>query len=143
MPERIKVSGSLFKPVVPDGAVYVGRSGPGLAASKYANPFALNRKVWRHQPLRPYLWAAILDLATDGDSVMGDGPDVITPGTAAVAVAAYARWFVCQPHLMAVVRSDLAGRDIACWCRLPVSDGPDLCHGRWLMDLVNEETPDA
>jgi hypothetical protein len=38
-PRRVKVQGDLFHGRVPDGAIYIGRAAPGLAASKYANPF--------------------------------------------------------------------------------------------------------
>ena len=38
-PRRGKVQGDLFHGRVPDGAIYIGRAAPGLAASKYANPF--------------------------------------------------------------------------------------------------------
>jgi hypothetical protein len=38
-PRRVRVEGDLFHATVPPGAVYVGRSAPGLAASKFANPY--------------------------------------------------------------------------------------------------------
>ncbi|MGH3217885.1 MAG: DUF4326 domain-containing protein [Streptosporangiaceae bacterium] len=38
-PRRVKVEGDLFHGRVPEGAVYVGRAAPGLAASPYANPY--------------------------------------------------------------------------------------------------------
>jgi hypothetical protein len=37
--QRVRVIGDLFHGRVPEGAVYVGRGTPGLAASPYANPF--------------------------------------------------------------------------------------------------------
>jgi hypothetical protein len=38
-PRRVRVTGDLFHGRVPEGAVYVGRSAPGLRASPYANPY--------------------------------------------------------------------------------------------------------
>lgn len=37
MPRRVKVEGDLFHPKVPEGAVYVGRSAPGLKRSPFYN----------------------------------------------------------------------------------------------------------
>lgn len=37
--QRVQVQGDLFHGRVPEGAVYIGRSAPGLPASPYANPF--------------------------------------------------------------------------------------------------------
>ena len=53
------VAGDLFRPRIPDGAVYAGRSSPGLAASKFANPFSLRKTIGRHDELRRYLDAAV------------------------------------------------------------------------------------
>lgn len=39
MNRRVKVAGDLFHGVVPDGAVYIGRSAPGLRRSPFANPW--------------------------------------------------------------------------------------------------------
>ena len=62
MPERVRVGGDLFHPVVPDRAVYVGRSGPGLPASVFANPFRLKLMLARTHPLRGYLERGLLSV---------------------------------------------------------------------------------
>jgi hypothetical protein len=36
---RVQVGGDRFHPVVPDGAVYVGRHAPYLRRSPFANPY--------------------------------------------------------------------------------------------------------
>ena len=36
---RVQVTGDLFHPVVPEGAIYVGRPCPGLKGSRWANPW--------------------------------------------------------------------------------------------------------
>lgn len=50
---RVRVQGDLYHPVVPPGAVYVGRQGFGLRRSPWANPFSL-RKHDRAEALRLY-----------------------------------------------------------------------------------------
>jgi hypothetical protein len=39
MPRRVRPSGDYYHPVIPDGAVYVGRPAPYLKGSPYANPY--------------------------------------------------------------------------------------------------------
>ncbi|AVT37150.1 hypothetical protein C6W10_12545 [Plantactinospora sp. BB1] len=50
---RVRVQGDLYHPVVPSGAVYVGRQGFGLRRSPWANPFSL-RSHDRAEALRLY-----------------------------------------------------------------------------------------
>lgn len=40
---RVKVGGDRFHPVVPDGAIYVGREAPYLQRSPFANPYSIKR----------------------------------------------------------------------------------------------------
>ena len=40
---RIRVGGDLYHPVVPAGAIYVGRQGFGLRRSPWANPFGVRQ----------------------------------------------------------------------------------------------------
>jgi uncharacterized protein DUF4326 len=35
------------------------------------------------------------------------------------------------------IRAELAGRDLACWCRLPAPGEPDLCHAAVLLEISN------
>lgn len=63
MSRRVTVEGNLFHGRVPDGAVYVGRAAPGLAASPYRNPFGVpkyglaesRRRFRAHLAARPEL----------------------------------------------------------------------------------------
>lgn len=50
---RVKVSESRYHPRVPDGAVYIGRPGPYLPGSPFANPYPLSRHD-RAESLRLY-----------------------------------------------------------------------------------------
>jgi hypothetical protein len=137
-PRRVKVEGDLFHPRVPPGAIYVGRSGPGLPASKYANPFRLKLSLGRAHSLRGYLEAAILEVtAIRAITLREPRHDMLPVITPAVAVTAYRHWLNDQPHLIEAARSELAGRDIACWCPEPEPGLPDLCHGRPLLAVSN------
>lgn len=102
-PQRVQLLGDLFHGRVPAGAVYVGRSAPGLAGSLYANPHRVGD--CRHCGHRH-----------DQDD----------------AVDAYTRHLVDRPDLVVAARRDLAGRDLACWCRIGVR-----CHADVLLSLVN------
>lgn len=63
VPRRVKVDGDLFHPVIPAGAVYVGRQAPYLKRSPYANPFTVKDHglAESRRLFRAYL-AANLDL---------------------------------------------------------------------------------
>ncbi|RSM93786.1 hypothetical protein DMB42_52025 [Nonomuraea sp. WAC 01424] len=78
---RVRVEGDLFHGRVPAGAVYVGRSAPGLPTSPYANPF----------PVKRY--------GLDG------------------SLEQFERYLDDRPELVERARRELAGRDLACWCR--------------------------
>lgn len=106
---RVKVTGDLYHGRVPDGAVYVGRAAPGLSGSRYANP---------HRVGRPCLRCGVVH-------------------DQAAAVVAYVRELARRPEVVADVRRELAGRDLACWCRT----GP--CHAEVLARVANGEEPAA
>lgn len=48
------------------------------------------------------------------------------------AVARYRSWVATQPDVMAAARTELAGRDLVCWC----PDG-EPCHADVLLELAN------
>lgn len=75
---RVRVGGNLFHPVLPRGAVYVGRRCPGLAASPFANPFRLKGQLGRTHPLRGYLKAAVIAVGAMTPELLA-GTDLITP----------------------------------------------------------------
>jgi len=100
---RVRVVGDLYHGRVPDGAVYVGRAAPGLPASRWAN---------RHR----VGWCRVCRAEHDQ----------------AGAVAAFERELAGRPELVIAARRDLAGVDLACWCR--VGAGP--CHGDVLVRVA-------
>lgn len=137
-PRRVKVTGSLFEHVVPEGALYVGRGCPGLPGSAFANPFALKKKFRRGDRLRRIVDEAVYEVTSLVSSDLDETHyDVISPGTPAVAVAAYRLYLAGKPALIVCAHRDLRGRDLACWCDLPADGQPDLCHAAYLIELVN------
>jgi Domain of unknown function (DUF4326) len=52
----------------------------------------------------------------------------------AEALRLYREHLATHPELAAAARSELAGRDVACWCK-----PSDPCHADVLLDLVNRE----
>ncbi|MET8234853.1 DUF4326 domain-containing protein [Micromonospora sp. NPDC005298] len=107
---RVRVAGDLYHGRVPDGAVYVGRGAPGLPGSRYAN---------RHRAGHCRVCRVEHDRAG--------------------AVAAYARELEERPELVDAARRELAGADLACWCRV---DGQP-CHGDVLALVVAGLSPRA
>jgi hypothetical protein len=143
VPQRVRVTGDLFHGHVPVGAVYVGRAAPGLPASPFASPFPLRKKFHRQHPLRPFLDAAITGACpapAPRPGLAHPCHDVLIPGTPAVAVAAYRLWLATQPALIDAARTELAGRDIACWCPPPAPGQPDLCHGAVLLTVASQHS---
>jgi hypothetical protein len=100
-PRRVRVAGDLFHGRVPDEAVYVGRGAPGLRASRYANPHKVG-----------------------ACRACGKRHDQ------AGAVAAYARYLDGRPDLVAAARQELAGKDLACWCRTGLPCHADVLLAR-------------
>lgn len=49
------------------------------------------------------------------------------------AVEKFRAWLAGQDELQAAIREQLAGRDLACWCRL---DMP--CHADVLLEVAND-----
>jgi hypothetical protein len=37
-----------------------------------------------------------------------------------------------------LVRRELAGKSLACWCPLPAAGGPDICHAAVLLSVAND-----
>jgi hypothetical protein len=107
-PHRVRVIGDLYHGRIPDGAVYVGRAAPGLTASPYAN---------RHRA--------------------GTCRACRTEHDRAGAVAAHSRDLEARPQLVAAARRDLAGVNLACWCRLDARP----CHADVLLLVVAGSPP--
>ena len=58
-------------------------------------------------------------------------------GSAREAVRLYRAYLDDHPELVEQARAELAGRDLACWCKLPAESEPDVCHAVVLLELAN------
>ena len=100
---------------MPEGAIYVGRP------TAWRNVFKVGSTDW----------IPAEDCATTGRWNKSPHP----PLTAAEAVEAFRRselWAMRDEDYAASLRFALAGRDLACWCRLDAE-----CHADVLLELAN------
>lgn len=114
-PRRVRVQGDYFHGRVPAGAVYVGRSAPGLHGSKFQNRFRPGRTT-------PANWTAPF-----GGVYVRDVEH---------AVELCRQLLAASPALVEEARAELAGRDLACWCDLFAP-----CHVDVLLPVVQGEAP--
>jgi hypothetical protein len=54
-------------------------------------------------------------------------------GSREEVVEKYAEWVLTQPELLAIIKTELKGKVLGCWC------SPALCHGDILLELANEQ----
>jgi len=92
----------------PTGAVVVARP------TKWGNPWKVGSTAWTVLP----------------DGLINREPH--PPLTAAQAVESYRNSAEHDPDYVAIIRAELAGRDLACWCPL---DQP--CHADVLLEIAN------
>ncbi|MGA6223504.1 DUF4326 domain-containing protein [Streptomyces umbrinus] len=120
----------------PADATYVGRG------SKWGNPFAVVRT---DHPDRPWRLVDVNDRSrslredpqyfTEADKVYGLGmaKRLFELHTGVLGIYEY------DADALADLRRALAGRDLMCWCLLPVPGQPDHCHGAVLLELANPQ----
>lgn len=105
---------------MPEGAKYVGRG------SRWGNPYRAIRGT-TYGPSRPI----------EGGDLVAYSTHAPASGAVVAAVESYERDIDCsiRSTLTAeAIRQELAGKDLACWCRL---DQP--CHADVLLAIANEE----
>lgn len=114
---------------MPEGAVYVGRP------TKWGNPW---RIVLVYDYNFPFGDAADVIHAETGNTVgrFDRVERALRTGAAYWAVQAY-RGDLTE-ELIAAARRELAGRDLACWCRLD-----QRCHADVLLEIANGGNGDA
>ena len=56
--------------------------------------------------------------------------------TRAESIQKYEEWIRSQPEMMAMIKRELRGKVLSCWCV------PRLCHGHVLAWIANEENDD-
>jgi hypothetical protein len=107
-PTRIKVPGAFKYQDLPEGTIYVGRAVFGYPASPYGNPHSV--KGCKHCAGRDH--------------------------GSTEAVELFRVHLRVRTDLVAGIRRDVAGLDVACWCEL---DAP--CHGDVILAVARGETP--
>ena len=139
MPERIQLKRTAGWRM-PEGAVRVDR------ATIWGNPFKVGEPISRDSELWPYVERVLpgLDSGSGASAIDRIPFTAVTLTRAEDVVAAYSWWVIEQPALMLRMVDELGGRDLACWCKLPIGSEPDICHAANLLELVAElEAPDA
>lgn len=91
---------------MPEGAIYVGRG------SKFGNPFKVGGQI--------HLVGKRAGQRTNAADVVG----------------LYRAHLLAQPAAIAVVREELPGKTLACWCKVG-----EPCHADVLLAVANEVTP--
>lgn len=117
MPARVQRTRKKGQPGMPPGARYVGRG------TKWGNP---NRVV-----------RAPHGLVVTHDNGGSVGVFPADREARRFATDAYRHHLNVNPELAAAARSELAGRDLACWCPLPAKGETDHCHAAVLLEIAN------
>lgn len=97
-----------------EGVIYVGRH-PSPGYGRWGNPFVVG------QPVK-------------GDWSFVDAGEVVRD--AAHAVYLYRQMLYQHPGMLDRIRTELAGKTLACWCRVGES-----CHGDVLLRVARGEAP--
>lgn len=94
---------------MPEGAVYVGRP------TRWGNPWREGSTNWTVGPNR--------EIDRSGKVL-----------TRADAVESFRNSMATDPEMVAAIRRELAGKDLACWCPLG-----QTCHVDVLLELANAD----
>ena len=121
MPRRVQRQRKAGQPGMPPGSVYVGR-GPG---SKWGNPFTVADAVEA-------------GMAKPGDDARRHVTELFRAWLTG-ELPPNPGWEPPPYPSLADIRRELAGRDLACWCRLPEPGEPDHCHAAVLLQLANSD----
>ncbi|MBV9023352.1 MAG: DUF4326 domain-containing protein [Streptomycetaceae bacterium] len=118
--------------------VYVGRP------TRWGNPFVIGKLVvepgWWNRPACPYSGVLPPGTYTSRDIAGEPYEYAIRPVRDRADATDLFRAYVefhddgWDPEL---IRRDLGGRDLACWCRPPEPGEPDHCHAAVLIELSN------
>lgn len=142
MPNRVqrtrpRVKGQLG---IPEGAKYVGRG------TRWGNPFAVRRLPRKLFP--NHRWQ-VVDLGNRSRSLreepqlFGDNDQhyarVFATNFFRLHTTAPLGLYAYDADTLEQLRSELSGRDLACWCPLPTDGETDYCHAAHLLSLANPD----
>ncbi|MFA5712348.1 DUF4326 domain-containing protein [Mycolicibacterium sp.] len=114
---------------MPEGAVYVGRP------SRWGNPYAIGREGNAGAPR----WDSWIVVDTNAEYHPRVAAFDTETEARADAVNRFAMWLLAAPRLW-IAQTELAGRDLACWCPLEDEHGNRVpCHADVLLEIANSE----
>ncbi len=117
MPQRVQRTRKAGQPGIPAAAVYVGR---GLG-SRWGNPFPAYDSSAKERRTATLLFANLI-------LTRGEPP--------------YPEHTIAYPTADEI-RTELVGKDLACWCPLPAEGEPDWCHAAVLLEFIAKTDPAA
>jgi hypothetical protein len=92
---------------------------------------------------RPTKWGNAWKVGSTGWTVNPDrtiNRESHAPLTAAQAVEVYRNSTATDPDLVEIIRRELRGKDLACWCPLEDAFGNRVpCHADVLLEIANSE----
>jgi glutaminase len=112
MPNRVPVPGPWRYHELPPGTVYIGRNCFGYPRSPFYNPYPVPKP------------GETITVTVDGETVQVRDRDH--------SIDLYVRYLDHHPELDERGRTELPGRDLACWCK-PY----ERCHGDALIARFN------
>jgi hypothetical protein len=121
MPKRVQRTRLAGQPAIPEGAVYVGRARGDYG--RWGNPFRIGIDA---------------DDATHATALYrewleNNSYDVHPPNSS----PEYRQEMDDRRDWILTHARELAGKDLACWCKPPADGQPDPCHARVLMEYAN------
>ncbi len=75
----------------------------------------------------------LFDVYIGRPSIYGNPFQVGKDGDRDEVIAKYEEWLLKRPGLLQLVRQELKGKRLGCWC------APQACHGDVLARIANEE----
>jgi hypothetical protein len=125
MPKRVQRTRKAGQPAIPEGAVYVGRA-PGHYG-RWGNPFTV----------ADCLEAGYAETEAEARQVVTDTfRDWLTGVFPTTAEGDSTAWSRERRDWMRAHIGELAGKDLACWCKPPADGQPDHCHARVLLEFA-------
>lgn len=119
-PQRIRLSRARGFDLQAVSRALNGRGAVNVARpSRLGNPFVVGRHGSRADCVRLYICAC------DGFFILGKGPSKVDIQGACDALVSR--------------REKLRGKNIACWCALPTTSAPDICHGAVIRAIANDD----
>jgi len=125
MPQRVQRTRLKGQPAIPAGAVYVGRGRGDYG--RWGNPFTVAQAL-EADFAETEAGARRVVTETYRDWLTGDFP--LTSESEGTSWSRERRDWI-RAHI-----SDLAGKDLACWCKPPAPGKPDWCHATVLMEFA-------